>query len=42
MGPIIMMALTIVPLLWGARMTAWRTMNAPVRLPSLRRISTRR
>ena len=45
MGPIIMMALTIVTLWWGARMTAWRTVNATVRLAqgaSLRRIPTRR
>jgi hypothetical protein len=45
MGPIIVMALTIVTLWWGVRVTAWRTVNAPVRLAqaaSLRRIPTRR
>ena len=32
MGPIIVVALTIVTLCWGVRMTAWRTVNARVRL----------
>ena len=37
---VIGVALTIVTLWWGARLTAWRTVKAPVRLaqgPSLRR-----
>ena len=45
MEQIIVMALTVVTLCWAARMTAWRTVNAPVRLAqgaSLRHIPTRR